>query len=114
MPALRRAVELARRLWPWAVVLACALLVADEALAQSTGGSFGGGSFGGGGGGGGGGGYSGGGGSSGGGDDGGGDLIAFILYVLFSRLPWPLKIGLVVLGVGVWGAFKLFRRNRGE
>ncbi|MCB9595611.1 MAG: hypothetical protein H6719_23015 [Sandaracinaceae bacterium] len=103
-----RAWAIAKRWLPWVAVAACVLLLANEALAQSTGGSFGGGSFGGGGGGGGGGGYSGG----GGGDDGGGDLVAFILYIVFSRLPWPLKIGAIVLAFGVWGAFKLARRRR--
>jgi len=95
------------RAWlPWLIALACLLLFADEALAQSTGGSFGGGSFGGGGGGG-----SSGGGYSGGGDDGDG-LISFIIYVLFSRLPWPLKIGLIVLAGGVFAAFKYVKRRR--
>ena len=77
---------------------------AAEALAQSTGGSFGGGSFGGGGG---------GGGSSGGSDFGGdgADLIELIVWILISRLPWPLKIGLIVVIGGVFLGYRVHKHN---
>lgn len=110
LSGVRRALELCRRWLPWVLLVVGVLWIADEALAQSTGGSFGGGSFGGGGGGGGG--YSGGGAGGSSGDDGGGDLIAFILYILFSRLPWPVKIGVIALVGGAWGAYKYAKRRR--
>lgn len=94
---------------PWIVVILCALVVTDEALAQSTGGSFGGGSFGGGGSSGG-----GGGGYSGGGDHGGDGLISFVIYVLLSRLPWPLKIALAGGAAGVFVVVKLVNKRKNQ
>ena len=86
----------------------CAALVADEAVAQATGGSFGGGSFGGGGS------SGGGGGSFGGGDDGGDGLVSFVLYVLVSRLPWPLKIALVGGAAGIFIGVKLAKGRKNQ
>jgi len=93
-----------KRWGPWIVLIACALFLADEALAQSTGGSFGGGSFGGG--------SSGGGSSGGGSHDGSDGLIAFVIYVLLSRLPWPLKIGLVGGAAAIFVTVKVVRHRR--
>ena len=100
----------------WALALAPILigalalwLCADDVEAQRTGGSFGGGSFGGGGGGGGG--SSGGGYSGGGSSDGGDGILTFIFYVLLSRLPWPLKIGLVGIAAAGWFGFRYYRRR---
>lgn len=98
-------VRRALRWLPWLVALGTLALVADVAMAQSTGGSFGGGSFGGGGNSSSGSGYSGG----GGGEDG---LLELVFYVVFSRLPWPLKIGAVVLIGGIWGGIKLAKKHR--
>lgn len=98
----------ALRLAPWIGLALCALLVANDALAQSTGGSFGGGDFSGGSSGG----SSGGGYSGGGGDDGGGDLISFILYVVFSRLPWPLKVGIIGIAVGGYAVHRVVKKRR--
>lgn len=98
--ALRRAFPLV--LLALAVALALDVSFAEVALAQSTGGSFGGGNFGGG--------DFGGGGSSGGGYSGGdveGDeILVFIVHILLSRLPWPLKIALVGLIGGGWVVYK--------
>lgn len=93
---------------PWIVLGVCALFFADEALAQSTGGSFGGGNFGGGSSGG----SSGGGYSGGGGSDGGDGVISLIFYVLISRLPWPLKILLIGGAVGVFAVVRYVRRRK--
>lgn len=107
----RRSRALGRLLSFGLIAVALALLIdgvlAEVALAQSTGGSFGGGSFGGGGGGG-----SSGGSYSGGGDDGGDSVVTFIIYILLSRLPWPVKLGLVGLIGGGWVGYKLFKKHR--
>lgn len=96
------------KIWgPWILIAVCALFFADEALAQSTGGSFGGGNFGGGGSSGG-----GGGGSYSGGGDGGEGLMYFIMYVLFSRMPWPFKIALIGGAIGIFAVVKLVRRKK--
>jgi len=92
---------------PWVVLILCALLLADEALAQATGGSFGGGSFGGGS-------SGGGGGSSGGDHDGSDGLITFVVYVLLSRLPWPLKIALVGGAAGVFVVIKIVKSRKNQ
>jgi hypothetical protein len=56
-----------------------------------------------------------GGGSPGGGWDGGGDegLIYLIFYVIFSRLPWPLKILFIVIIIGVGWRVKRKRKFAG-
>lgn len=91
------------------VLLALALvLLADQAVAfaQSTGGSFGGGSFGGGGS------SSSGGGGSSSHDDGGEGLFWIIAWVLSSRLPWPVKIGIIGLIGGGYAAYKVASKRK--
>jgi hypothetical protein len=73
-----------------AVALAITLIVPSITLARAGGGDR----------------FPGGGSPGGGGWDGGGDdgLIYLIFYVIFSRLPWPLKIIFIVIILGVgWG-----------
>lgn len=88
-----------------AVAIALVVTLAADAHARPGGGS----SYGGGGGGRGGGGYSG-----GGGGGGGGDALGAIVWFVFSDLPWPLKLLVLGVIVGVYIAAKVRRSGMQE
>jgi uncharacterized membrane protein len=97
------------RLAPLALLALALVLLADQAVAfaQSTGGSFGGGSFGGGGSS-----SSGGGGGGSSSHDDGEGLFWIIAWIVTSRLPWPLKLGLVGVIVGGYAVFKFVQKRK--
>ena len=91
------------RLAAAAVAVGAIMLIAAHAHARPGGGS----SYGGGGGG-------GGGRSGGGGSGGGGDLLGALIWFVFSELPWPLKLVVVAVIVGIWVVNRLRRSGMRE